>query len=108
MFQSNPIFLSGALVLIHRRVNLGLTRGNRDGGGAQKNSKNRRVFFSRYLAANDDSILVRREAKKNDKAVVWPLHNIAITNMVWCMVYNRGVGGGAYIARWSCNSIAIG
>jgi len=33
----NPfVFLSGAPVLINRRVNLGLTRGNRDGGGAKK------------------------------------------------------------------------
>jgi len=39
----------------------------------------------------------------------WPLHDIAITNIVWCMAYNRGVGGvGGYIAQWSCNSIAIG
>ena len=38
--------------MIHRRVNLGLTRENRR-GGARKKSKNWRVFFSRYLAAND-------------------------------------------------------
>jgi len=24
------------------------------------------------------------------------------------MAYKGGVGGGAYIAQWSCNSIAIG
>jgi len=37
-----------------------------------------------------------------------PLHDIAITNFVWCMVQNRGVrGGGSYIAQWTCNSIAI-
>jgi len=39
--------------LIHRRVNLVLTRGNRKGGGGGKKLKYRRVFFSRYLAAND-------------------------------------------------------
>jgi len=33
---------------------------------------------------------------------------IAITNIVWCIAYNRGVGGKAYIAQWSCNSIAVG
>jgi len=38
----------------------------------------------------------------------WPLHDIAIANIVWSMAYKRGVGGGAYIAQWSCNSIATG
>jgi len=40
--------------------------------------------------------------------VSWPLHDIAITNSVWCTAYTRGVGGGAYIAQWPCISIAIG
>jgi len=40
-------------------------------------------------------------------AGLWPLHGIAITNVVWCMAYKRGVGGGSYIAQWSCNRIAI-
>jgi len=31
--------------------------------------------------------------------VNWPLHNIAITNIVWCIAYTRGVGGGAYLAQ---------
>ena len=43
-----------------------------------------------------------------NRFVAWPLHNIAITNIVWCMAYNRGVGGEAYIEQWSCNGIAIG
>jgi len=38
----------------------------------------------------------------------WPLHDIAITNIVWFAAYKRGVGKRAYIAQWSCNSIAIG
>ena len=38
----------------------------------------------------------------------WSSHNIAITNIVWCMAKTRGVGGGAYIAQWPCTSIAIG
>jgi len=29
----------------------------------------------------------------------WPLHNIAITNIVWCMAYNRGVGGGRILSN---------
>ena len=41
-------------------------------------------------------------------ARAWPLHNIAITDIVWCMASNGGVGGGAYIAQWPCISIAIG
>jgi len=38
----------------------------------------------------------------------WALHDIAITNTIWCTAYKRGVGKRAYIAQWSCNSIAIG
>ena len=38
----------------------------------------------------------------------WPLHDIAITNIVWFTAYKRGVGKRAYIAQWPCNSIAIG
>ena len=38
----------------------------------------------------------------------WLLHDIAITNIVWCIAYKGGVGGGVYIAQWWCNSIAIG
>jgi len=38
----------------------------------------------------------------------WPLHDIAITNISWCMAQKGAVGKRAYIAQWSCNSIAIG
>ena len=38
----------------------------------------------------------------------WPLHDIAITYIVWCMAQTGRVGDGAYIAQWSCNSITIG
>ena len=34
----------------------------------------------------------------------WPSHDIAITNIVWCMAYKRGVGGGHRI--W-CNRRAV-
>jgi len=37
--QSTQFFLSGAPVLIHRPVNLGLTRGNRKGGGGGRQRK---------------------------------------------------------------------
>jgi len=29
----------------------------------------------------------------------WPLRDIGITNIVWCMVYQREVGGGSCIAQ---------
>ena len=29
----------------------------------------------------------------------WPLHDIATTNIVWCMAYERGGRGGGYIAH---------
>jgi len=28
--------------------------------------------------------------------------------IVWCTAYTRGGGGGAHVAKWVCNSIAIG
>jgi len=33
--------------------------------------------------------------------------DIAIANIVLCMVYKEGVGGASYIAQQSCKSIAI-
>jgi len=36
----------------------------------------------------------------------WPLHDIAITNIVWCMAYKRGVRGASYIAQSTYNRIA--
>ena len=35
----------------------------------------------------------------------WPLHDIVITNIVWCKAYEREVEGGSYFAQLSCNSI---
>ena len=29
----------------------------------------------------------------------WPLHEIAMTNLVRCMACTRGVGGGSYLAQ---------
>jgi len=37
---------------------------------------------------------------------LWPLQNIASTNIVWCMAYKRRVGRGTYLAQYSCNTIA--
>ena len=42
-----------------------------------------------------------------DLARGWPLHDIAGTNIVRCMAYKKGVGGGAYIAQWSCNRVSF-
>jgi len=36
-----------------------------------------------------------------------PLHEIAITNIVWCMAYKRVGRGASCIAQESCNSSAI-
>jgi len=38
-------------------------------------------------------------ASERGSAADWPLHNIAITNIVWCIAYKPGVGGGAYLAQ---------
>jgi len=32
----------------------------------------------------------------------WPLHDIAITNRVWCLAHTRGVGGGGHAVRDIC------
>ena len=45
---------------------------------------------------------------ETEHGAVWPLHDIAITNIVWYMAYTGRDGGRAYIARWSCDSIIIG
>ena len=29
----------------------------------------------------------------------WPLQDIVITNILWCMVHTREVGGGSYTAQ---------
>ena len=42
------------------------------------------------------------------RTATWPLHDIAISNIVWCMAFKGRVGGRACIAQWLCNSIAIG
>jgi len=38
----------------------------------------------------------------------WHVHDIAMTNIGWGMSYIRDIGGGPYIAQWSCNSLALG
>ena len=44
--------------------------------------------------------LARKEHEKSTKLkLAWPLHDIAITNIVWCMAYKGGVGGMPYIAQ---------
>jgi len=46
---------------------------------------------------------------KDDAATVpasWPLQDIVITNIVWCMAYRREAWGGSFIAQYSCNSTA--
>jgi len=41
-------------------------------------------------------------------AVGWHSHDIAITDIVWCMAYKGGVSRRVYIAQWSRKSNAIG
>ena len=35
----------------------------------------------------------------------WPLHDIVMTNLVWCMAYKREVEKVCYTAQWPGNSI---
>jgi len=32
-------------------------------------------------------------------SIAWPLHDIAIADIVWCMAYTRVRWGGAYVAQ---------
>jgi len=50
-------------------------------------------------------VVIRTELR--GLAANWPLHDIAITNIAWCMAYKRGVGGASKSAQWACISIAI-
>ena len=52
------------------------------------------------------SRLKRRSRSFLPRAAPWPLHDIAIANIVWCMAYIRGSGWGLYVAQQPCNSIA--
>ena len=36
----------------------------------------------------------------------WPLHDIFIAKIVWCMTYTREIEGVFYITQSLCNSIA--
>ena len=38
---------------------------------------------------------------------VWLLHDIVITNIVWCMAYKGRVGGRSYIAQKLRNRVAV-
>jgi len=38
--------------------------------------------------------------------VGWPLHDIVINNMVWCIAHTRG-GGGAPVAEWGGNAAVL-
>ena len=52
----NPIFLIRSACFDQSSGQPRVNPGKQEGGGPQKKSKNRRVFFSRYLAANDGGI----------------------------------------------------
>jgi len=38
---------------------------------------------------------------------IWPLHDIVITSIIWCMAYKGTVGGRSYIAHKSHDCIAV-
>jgi len=46
-----------------------------------------------------EDLLIGAQSLKGNKKQSWPLHNIAITNIVCCIAYKRGVGGGARLAQ---------
>jgi len=55
-----------------------------------------------------NSLAVKIYLVRTKRRRVSPLHDIAITNIVWCVAYKRGSGRvGGRILRKSCNSIAI-
>jgi len=68
-------------------------RGDEQGGGQERGDYRIRTVIGGGVAAW--SVM---EAGVRDGVDIWPLHNIAITNIVWCMAYQRRVGGASYIA----------
>ena len=46
-----------------------------------------------YLAAWGESRRRDPMAALRAGSPPWPLHDIAVSNFVWCMAYKRGVGG---------------
>jgi len=52
----NPIFFIWSACFYQSSGQPRVNPGKQEGGGARKKSKSRRVFFSRYLAANDGAL----------------------------------------------------
>ena len=46
-------------------------------------------------------------AFRDGSGVCWPLHDIVITNILWCVAYKGRVGGRMYMAHKSRNCIAV-
>jgi len=59
----SPIFLSGAPVLINRRVNLGLTRGNRE-GGREENLKIGELSVRGILQSTTDRLIPQLDSRE--------------------------------------------
>jgi len=48
---------------------------------------------------NQAEYVIRIPVVAPQEYVNWPVHDIAITNIVWCMAYQKGVEGASYIAQ---------
>jgi len=72
------------------------------GGGAKKLENSARFLFEVSCSHRRNNPTLQKWLPTNR---TWPLHDIAMTNIVWCMAYTTGVGGGGPMLR---NSRAIG
>ena len=54
-----------------------------------------RVSLTLTLTRGEPTVVdVENDLHKQRRVGIWPLHDIAIPNIVWCMAYTREVGGG--------------
>ena len=56
-------------------------------------------------------VLIEPNNPPTPRALIWPLHDIAIANVVWCMAYTTGVRWGVVYCpiavQWYCNMWAM-
>jgi len=66
------------------------------------------MYIYTYIGADDGGVSLGG-AQQNQRGVRWPLHDIVITNNVWCIVYKRKVGRGVVycpiIVQWYCTRV---
>jgi len=82
-----------------RRTALLRCRDCKGGGGGGGGRARPRATHRRQCSQDRSSSLSITRPKLDRPLLPWLLHNIAITNIVWCTAYKSRVGGGARLAQ---------